>query len=461
MRGSAVPRLADYSLLNSPSPAIGKCTFNFLSRRSAGPQRERLRPSCWRQSESAPRSFTRRHLHQERHRGKPAAATGNGSGPSRPGQAQGDTGRGTTGTGQNGGPGLGAGEGRLGLTAGVSGGPPTGPNGASGTPQPSRVSDPAWDGWGDWSGEVELQGNDWVSPDGWDASTPSQGAYLRREARRRAAQAMGQDGKPRDEFLRPMIDPTGIGYRLTFDVPLVEDKIAEEFLANQFESRMGIRFAAILIAVPLVVGFTISRLVAEPFFEAALAYNPDIFHPNPMQRAEGGREVHRHELRLRMEAAVGRIPPLSDAEMQVELRAEAFRVKHELEERNKQGWLNLFADGTSASVLFGILCVQTEGRRALFSTISRFFSGLSDTAKAFLIIAGTDVFLGYHSEEGWTALIHLVTKHYGYEVEEAPIYVFVGIVPVVMDAFFKLWIFKGLNRQNPAAAVTLKTMDRH
>lgn len=31
--------------------------------------------------------------------------------------------------------------------------------------------------------------------------------------------------------------------------------------------------------------------------------------------------------------------------------------------------------------------------------------------------AGTDVFLGYHSEEGWTAAIHLLTKHYGYEVE--------------------------------------------
>jgi len=37
----------------------------------------------------------------------------------------------------------------------------------------------------------------------------------------------------------------------------------------------------------------------------------------------------------------------------------------------------------------------------------------------------------------------------------------VAIVPVTMDAFFKLWIFRGLNRQNPASAVTLKNMDRH
>ena len=46
-------------------------------------------------------------------------------------------------------------------------------------------------------------------------------------------------------------------------------------------------------------------------------------------------------------------------------------------------------------------------------------------------------------------------------VQEAPIYIFVAIVPVTMDAYFKLWIFRGLNRKNPAAAVTLKSMDRH
>ena len=39
---------------------------------------------------------------------------------------------------------------------------------------------------------------------------------------------------------------------------------------------------------------------------------------------------------------------------------------------------------------------------------------------------------------------------------ESSIYLFVAIVPVTMDALFKYWIFKGLNRQSPAAAVTLR-----
>ncbi len=46
-------------------------------------------------------------------------------------------------------------------------------------------------------------------------------------------------------------------------------------------------------------------------------------------------------------------------------------------------------------------------------------------------------------------------------VQEDASHIFVAIVPVVLDSFFKYWIFVGLNRQDPAATVTLKSMDRH
>ena len=36
---------------------------------------------------------------------------------------------------------------------------------------------------------------------------------------------------------------------------------------------------------------------------------------------------------------------------------------------------------------------------------------------AVMCCAATDILLGYHSEEGWTAAIHLLTGHYGLEVE--------------------------------------------
>lgn len=41
----------------------------------------------------------------------------------------------------------------------------------------------------------------------------------------------------------------------------------------------------------------------------------------------------------------------------------------------------------------------------------------ADTAKAFLIILITDILLGYHSEEGWTAFLRIASRHYGVEPE--------------------------------------------
>ena len=41
------------------------------------------------------------------------------------------------------------------------------------------------------------------------------------------------------------------------------------------------------------------------------------------------------------------------------------------------------------------------------------------------------------------------------------IHLFVAIVPVCLDTWFKYWIFVGLNKEDPAAAVTLRQMDRH
>lgn len=137
------------------------------------------------------------------------------------------------------------------------------------------------------------------------------------------------------------------------------------------------------------------------------------------------------------------------------------------------------ADLTSASVFFVLLSQPGPQRQILFRTIGRIFTGLSDTAKAFLIILttgaralparcqrscrwwragcgpraagcwpgrarpgsvwpaallstapagprphptpppnrGADILLGYHSEEGWTATLRLFSGHYGLEAE--------------------------------------------
>jgi hypothetical protein len=71
----------------------------------------------------------------------------------------------------------------------------------------------------------------------------------------------------------------------------------------------------------------------------------------------------------------------------MELRREALRLAEEFRGHNRVALLNLLSDSATALTGFALLLRGSEGRGALFRTIGRLFSGFSDTAKAFLIIA--------------------------------------------------------------------------
>ena len=298
-------------------------------------------------------------------------------------------------------------------------------------------------------------------PTGWE---PSAGA-LRRAAASSSNSKRRRDTPrgPRDEFVRPIIDPFGVGLRLGPDPSGAEEDLDDELEANRAESARAGAFLATALGLCAAAGFVAGHVIARPLVAARAAADPSFLAPTPKQRAEGGRAVQEREAMLRLEAAVGRLPPalVEEDALLLDARAEARSLAAEFRGRNERAVADLAQDSTAAVVLFLCLLFPSEGRAALFSALGRVFSGLSDTAKAFLIIASTDVFLGYHSEEGWTAAIHLLTGHYNVEPDERGVALFIATVPVVADAFFKLWIFKGLNRANPAAAVTLKEMDKN
>ena len=59
------------------------------------------------------------------------------------------------------------------------------------------------------------------------------------------------------------------------------------------------------------------------------------------------------------------------------------------------------------------------------------------------------------------ALCGVLALQYGFRVQHGPIAIFVSTVPVILDTAFKWWLFKGLNRIDPSASVTLSEIDRH
>ncbi|XVE60098.1 hypothetical protein DITRI_Ditri05aG0099800 [Diplodiscus trichospermus] len=67
----------------------------------------------------------------------------------------------------------------------------------------------------------------------------------------------------------------------------------------------------------------------------------------------------------------------------------------------------------------------------------------------------------YHSESGWQTLLEIIVEHYGLQVDQSAITIFVCLIPVVIDACVKLWLFKFLPRLSPRVANLFQEMKRH
>lgn len=78
--------------------------------------------------------------------------------------------------------------------------------------------------------------------------------------------------------------------------------------------------------------------------------------------------------------------------------------------------MNIVSDSVTITTFAVILTMRDDGRQALSNTIGRISQGMSQTGKAFILILAADVLMGYHSEEGWTAGIELLSEHYMVEV---------------------------------------------
>jgi hypothetical protein len=307
------------------------------------------------------------------------------------------------------------------------------------------------DDWDEWSG----------TPIVTDLDDSEEVAELREAVIRRRRSRMGERSTVRDEYLRPIVDPTGIYNRVALGEKEAEERVFVEAITNQYESREALRYAGVLIGIPLVAGFAVSRIVAQPLWDFAQELDVNAFALSDEQKVEGAEAMHREEVKIRLAASLGQAPDVTDEDLLQHLHEEALVFSQHKREENKRALLNVVSDSTSAAIFFILLVRDNSPRAILFRTIGRVFTGLSDTAKAFIIILVTDTLLGYHSEEGWTAALSLLSHHYGLHAQTDGLHLFVATVPVLLDSLFKYWIFVELNKIDPAAAVTLRQMDRH
>ncbi|QNI60765.1 proton extrusion protein [Synechococcus sp. TAK9802] len=111
-------------------------------------------------------------------------------------------------------------------------------------------------------------------------------------------------------------------------------------------------------------------------------------------------------------------------------------------------------------IAFAMVCfLSRDELRVLRGFVDEAVYGLSDSAKAFAIILFTDIFVGYHSPEGWQVLLEGVAEHFGLPSSQSFVNLFIATFPVVLATIFKYWIFRYLNRVSPSSVATLKGMN--
>jgi hypothetical protein len=146
-------------------------------------------------------------------------------------------------------------------------------------------------------------------------------------------------------------------------------------------------------------------------------------------------------------------------EVEVLIQQESVKILKRFNAESLDGVKNLLADITSAFVFYLFLL---SGRKEL-ETIKEFLDevlySLNDNAKAFLIIIATDTFVGFHSSEGWDALLTVLFSHFGLPENKILAQSFISTVPVFLDGLFKFWIFQYLTQASPATATIYREMN--
>ncbi|XP_010278478.1 PREDICTED: proton extrusion protein PcxA isoform X2 [Nelumbo nucifera] len=221
-----------------------------------------------------------------------------------------------------------------------------------------------------------------------------------------------------------------------------DDDLLYEDRVFQYASSNSAKFLAVLVVIPWTLDFLVHDYVLMPFLDRYVKTVPlaaEMLDVRRNQKLEMIKALKVEKARFRFEVEIGKSPPLSDEEAWLELRHKALELRDEWRLENRRAFANIWSDMVFGITLFILLYFNQSKVALLKFTGYKLINNISDTGKAFLIILITDIFLGYHSESGWQTLLEIIVEHYGFEVDQSVITIFVCLVPVVIDACVKLW----------------------
>ncbi|ESA32276.1 envelope membrane protein [Leptolyngbya sp. Heron Island J] len=241
--------------------------------------------------------------------------------------------------------------------------------------------------------------------------------------------------------------------------PKAEADVMRSFRKSQGKTKLALRFVLLLVIVPLLTQQLTKHFIVGPVVDYARETTEAEVFLNDEMEEEALHELQQFEERLRFEVILGKVAALSETQLEERVLDKALDIEEEYRERSADSVKNVFAD-IFAVLAFSILLSTCKRQVAtLKAFIDEIVYGLSDSAKAFIIILFTDIFVGFHSPHGWEVLLEGMSRHLGFPANRDFIFLFIATFPVILDTVFKYWIFRYLNRISPSAVATYKNMN--
>ena len=239
-----------------------------------------------------------------------------------------------------------------------------------------------------------------------------------------------------------------------------EEEVVRKFRKSRNKTAISIRFLLILIIVPLLTHQVSKSILIVPLVQQYFDEHPQqVLFINQDMEEEAFAELRRYEEKLRFRSTIGLIPSLSPEETETEIREKAIELSQEYRGRGINAIGNVFADFFSLLAFGGIVYFCQREIQIIKSFLDEIAYGLSDSAKAFLIILLTDMFVGYHSPHGWEVILEGIARHLGLPENRDFNFLFIATFPVILDTVLKYWIFRYLNRISPSSVATYKNMN--
>lgn len=241
--------------------------------------------------------------------------------------------------------------------------------------------------------------------------------------------------------------------------PNAEVEALEEFKVSRYQTVASVKYLLFLFIAPILVNQLSKTFIFGPCVNYIWNQQNHNIFLNESQEERAFAELQRFEEKLHFEMLVGKFDETSSTVINNQIAQKALEIASNYSYESSSAIKNILADILSITIFISMLIINKRQFSILKSFVNQLVYSLSDTAKAFLIILLTDMFVGFHSPHGWEIIIELILRHFGLPESRDFIFIFISTFPVVLDTIFKYWIFRYLNKISPSAVATYHNMN--